>query len=81
MMEFFLFEMFQVECLDLILLWEEVEDKECWVDLMEVYVVMVDCMDQGIGCVFEQLEVMGVVDDMFVFFFLDNGVCVEFVVN
>jgi arylsulfatase len=57
--------------------WEEVEHKEWYSSLMEVYAAMVDNMDQGIGRIMGTLEQKGVKDNTLVFFLQDNGGCAE----
>lgn len=57
-------------------LWNDVNYE--WEDLwMVIYVVMIDCMDYNIGCIFEVFEEESKFDNMFVIFFFDNGGCVE----
>ncbi len=41
--------------------------------LMEVYAAMVDCMDQNIGRLLEQLEKNGQIDNTIILFLSDNG--------
>jgi len=57
--------------------WEDVELKDWYRSLMEVYAAMVDCMDQGIGRVMNALEKRGIKDNTLVFFLQDNGGCAE----
>ncbi len=57
--------------------WDEVEDKEWYSSLMEVYAAMVDAMDQGIGRVMNTLDKKGIKDNTLVFFLQDNGGCAE----
>ncbi|NQU55538.1 MAG: arylsulfatase [Bacteroidetes bacterium] len=57
--------------------WEEVELKQWYSSLMEVYAAMVDCMDQGIGRVMNTLDKKGIKDNTLVFFLQDNGGCAE----
>jgi len=57
--------------------WEDVELKGWYSSLMEVYAGMVDCMDQGIGRVMNQLEKKGIKDNTLIFFLQDNGGCAE----
>ena len=57
--------------------WEDVELKDWYSSLMEVYAAMVDCMDQGIGRVMHTLEKKGIKDNTLVFFLQDNGGCAE----
>ena len=53
--------------------WENVERKEWYSSLMEVYAAMVDNMDQGIGRVMSALEKKGIKENTLVFFLQDNG--------
>lgn len=49
-----------------------------WEDLrMAVYAAMVDCMDQGIGRILNQLKASGVDQNTIVMFLSDNGGCAE----
>ncbi|WP_100612795.1 arylsulfatase [Confluentibacter lentus] len=57
--------------------WEDVELKDWYSSLMEVYAAMVDCMDQGIGRVMNILDKKGIKDNTLVFFLQDNGGCAE----
>jgi arylsulfatase A-like enzyme len=61
--------------------WDEVEDKEWYSSLMEVYAAMVDVMDQGIGRVMNVLDKKGIKDNTLVFFLQDNGGCAEEFMN
>jgi len=55
--------------------WDEVseEQKEQMDLLMAIYAAQIDCMDQGIGEVVKQLEVMGERENTLVMFLSDNG--------
>ena len=57
--------------------WEDVEEKEWYSSLMEVYAAMVDRMDQGIGKVADVLDRKGLKDNTLIFFLQDNGGCAE----
>ncbi len=57
--------------------WEKVSDKAWEARCMEVYAAMVDCMDQGIGRVVEQLRKGNQLDDTLIFYLQDNGACAE----
>ena len=57
--------------------WSEVEDREFEIRCMEVYAAMVDCMDQGIGRLVEQLKKTGQYDNTLILFCQDNGGCAE----
>lgn len=49
-----------------------------WEDLrMATYAAMVDCMDQGIGRILNQLKASGVDENTIVMFLSDNGGCAE----
>ncbi len=55
--------------------WEKLsrEQKEKMDLLMAIYAAQVDCMDQGIGEVLKQLEVMGERENTLIMFLSDNG--------
>ncbi len=57
--------------------WKDVELKEWYSSLMEVYAAMVDGMDQGIGRVMNTLDKKGIKDNTLIFFLQDNGGCAE----
>jgi arylsulfatase A-like enzyme len=57
--------------------WTEVKDREFEIRCMEVYAAMVDCMDQGIGRLVEQLKKTGQYDNTLILFCQDNGGCAE----
>ncbi len=57
--------------------WSEVRDREFEIRCMEVYAAMVDCMDQGIGRLVEQLKKTGQYDNTLILFCQDNGGCAE----
>lgn len=57
--------------------WSEVKDREFEIRCMEVYAAMVDCMDQGIGRLVEQLKKTGQYDNTLILFCQDNGGCAE----
>lgn len=57
--------------------WKDVELKQWYSSLMEVYAAMVDCMDRGIGKVINTLDKKGIKDNTLVFFLQDNGGCAE----
>ncbi len=57
--------------------WKDVELKEWYSSLMEVYAAMVDRMDQGIGSVMNILDKKGIKDNTLIFFLQDNGGCAE----
>ena len=57
--------------------WEDAEDKEWEIALMEVYAAMIDCMDQGIGRIVGALKDTDRFDNTLIFFLQDNGGCAE----
>jgi arylsulfatase len=57
--------------------WTEAKDKAWFARRMEVYAAMLDCMDQGIGRIVEQLKKSGQLDNTLIFFLADNGGCAE----
>jgi arylsulfatase A-like enzyme len=57
--------------------WEQAKDKEWFTRRMEVYAAMVDCLDQNIGRIVEQLKKSGKFENTLIFFLADNGGCAE----
>jgi len=57
--------------------WTEAKNKVWFARRMEVYAAMLDCMDQGIGRIVEQLKRSGKFDNTLIFFLADNGGCAE----
>jgi arylsulfatase A-like enzyme len=57
--------------------WEQAEDKQWFARRMEVYAAMVDCLDQNIGRIIEQLRRSGKFENTLIFFLADNGGCAE----
>jgi arylsulfatase A-like enzyme len=57
--------------------WDDVPNKEWEARCMEVYAAMVDCMDQGIGRIVDQLRKNGELDNTLILFLQDNGGCAE----
>ncbi len=57
--------------------WEDSPQKDWEINRMEVYAAMVDCMDQGIGRVLQQLEDENQLENTLIFFLSDNGGCAE----
>lgn len=57
--------------------WTKAKDKEWFARRMEVYAAMLDCMDQGIGRIVEQLKQSGKFENTLIFFLADNGGCAE----
>jgi arylsulfatase len=57
--------------------WDDAKDKAWEARCMEVYAAMVDCMDQGIGRIVEQLRKENQLDNTVIMFLEDNGGCAE----
>ena len=57
--------------------WTEAKNKVWFARRMEVYAAMLDCMDQGIGRIVEQLKRSEKFDNTLIFFLADNGGCAE----
>ncbi|MCL4201978.1 MAG: sulfatase-like hydrolase/transferase [Pirellulaceae bacterium] len=57
--------------------WDAVQDREFEIRCMEVYAAMVDCLDQGIGRILNELKRTGQFDNTLVMYFQDNGGCAE----
>jgi len=57
--------------------WEKAKDKQWFAHRMEVYAAMVDCLDQNIGRIVEQLRQSGKLENTLIFFLADNGGCAE----
>jgi len=57
------------------------DEKQMWDLRMAVYAAMVDCLDQNIGRVMDQLEKMGELDNTMFIFLSDNGGCHEVIKN
>jgi len=57
--------------------WEKEANKKWESVRMEVYAAMVDCMDQGIGRVLDELKRRGIFENTLIFFLQDNGGCAE----
>jgi len=57
--------------------WPDVKNKEWEARCMEVYAAMVDCMDQGIGRILDELRKQQQLDNTLVLFLQDNGGCAE----
>ncbi len=57
--------------------WDGVKDKHWEARCMEVYAAMVDCMDQGIGRIVEQLRKRNQLQNTVILFLQDNGGCAE----
>src|SRR5215831_4845383 len=57
--------------------WPNVKNKQWEARCMEVYAAMVDCMDQGIGRIVDQLRKQNQLDNTLILFLEDNGGCAE----
>ena len=57
--------------------WPKTKNKEWEARCMEVYAAMVDCMDQGIGRILQELRKQNQIDNTLIFFLQDNGGCAE----
>ncbi|MEL7496764.1 MAG: arylsulfatase [Planctomycetota bacterium] len=57
--------------------WDKFQHQQWDIRNMEVYAAMVDCMDQGIGRIIEQLEQAKVLDNTLIVYLQDNGGCAE----
>lgn len=57
--------------------WDDVENPEFEKRCMEVFAAMVDCMDQGIGRIVNQLKQNQQWDNTLILYFQDNGGCAE----
>jgi arylsulfatase len=57
--------------------WSDAKDKAWFAKRMEVYAAMVDCLDQGVGRIIDQLKKSGDFDNTLIFFLADNGGCAE----
>jgi len=61
--------------------WDKVEHKDWQERRMAVYAAMIDRMDQGIGCIVEQVRLSGQEDNTIILFLSDNGGSPETVKN
>ena len=57
--------------------WEEAENKEWQSRRMEVYAAQITVMDRAIGQLVGKLKQLGVFDNTLIFFLADNGGCAE----
>ena len=57
--------------------WEEAENKEWQSRRMEVYAAQITVMDRAIGQLVDKLKQLGVFDNTLIFFLADNGGCAE----
>jgi arylsulfatase A-like enzyme len=59
--------------------WDSLSDeqKEVLPTRMEAYAAMIDCMDQGIGKIVDELDRQGKLDNTLILFLQDNGGCEE----
>lgn len=63
--------------------WEELKDgqREFQFTKMAIHAAMIDCMDQQIGRILEQLRAMGVLENTLVLFASDNGASAEMMIR
>jgi len=59
--------------------WAAVTNKEFESRCMEVYAAIIDCMDQGIGRIIDELKRQKQFDNTLILFLQDNGGCAELV--
>ncbi len=57
--------------------WSDVENRTFELRCMEVYAAMIDCLDQGVGRLVEELKRTGQFDNTLILFLQDNGGCAE----
>lgn len=57
--------------------WSNIHNKAWESRCMEVYAAIVDCMDQGIGRILDQLRAQNQLDNTLILFLQDNGGCAE----
>jgi arylsulfatase len=57
--------------------WDRARDRAFETRCMEVYAAMIDCMDQGIGRVTEELRRQGQLENTLILYLQDNGGCAE----
>jgi len=57
--------------------WESVANREFETRCMEVYAAMIDCEDQGIGRIVDELKSTGMFENTLILFLQDNGGCAE----
>lgn len=57
--------------------WATVKNREFETRCMEVYAAMLDCMDQGIGRLVNELKANGQFDNTLILYLQDNGACAE----
>lgn len=57
--------------------WADVKDKAYHTANMEVHAAMVDCVDQGIGRILDDLKAKGIYDNTLIIFTSDNGASPE----
>lgn len=57
--------------------WDKVKDRDFEIRCMEVYAAMIDCLDQGVGRLVEELKAAGLYDNTLILFLQDNGGCAE----
>lgn len=57
--------------------WASVKNREFETRCMEVYAAMIDCEDQGIGRIVDELKSTGKYENTLILFLQDNGGCAE----
>jgi len=57
--------------------WASVKNREFETRCMEVYAAMIDCEDQGIGRIVDELKSTGQYENTLILFLQDNGGCAE----
>lgn len=57
--------------------WADVKNREFETRCMEVYAAMIDCQDQGIGRIVDELKSTGQHENTLILFLQDNGGCAE----
>lgn len=57
--------------------WDDVKDRAFELRCMEVFAAMIDCLDQGVGRLVQELKQTNQWDNTLILFFQDNGGCAE----
>jgi arylsulfatase A-like enzyme len=59
--------------------WKDItaKDRALWIKRMAIYAAQIDCMDQGIGRIIEELKKKGMLENTLIMFLSDNGGCAE----
>ncbi len=53
------------------------EEKKIWAKRMAIYAAQIDCMDQGIGRILDELKKAKMTENTLIVFLSDNGGCAE----